>query len=890
MLQRHTTTPAWTHILSRTHHRQTVQSRACLIDGPAIRCPPASQQKAAAARTRGETAIDLDRRALANTSGSSSSSITSTNDSRGTLEIGSASHHPGPHDHPPLAASGTAIGTPIPLTAHRTRRCELACDDLRTQPSRLRSTSVEAPVRTEPSPTRSREDSPPPRAQTTPPKAAYHRRATSAQYSTSTPHPALRISKRTHAAILTALEEAIRKPNPFTPDEEEEDALMSDLGGGSAGRASNGGARTAGPVPVAGTSQIRTPRDVMRERNAREARRQEQQKEEEQRRLAEERKGSAERRAATVPGAAPRFSNTSSQYSPDVRAQARFDDPAGERRQSRVAGDVAGTSMLGEPTGRVSQDPSSSRDRTQSASRPEPLRPTPAATRRTQPTSQPRTAPAATAGATAGPSASLPGSSAAPGDGAQRNTQSSFPHAFERWETLSSHWEGLTSYWLHKLEQNTEEIKDKVPTASTLARQITDLSAAGANLFHAVVELQRLRASSERKFQRWFFETRADNERNRELQAGMERQLNIERKAREDTALQQAEAAQAVENAKREVAEMRRELMISKDEARRAWEELGRRNQESLDTAQSLKEGRITVVSGVQVVPYFGQPSRTGSASQGGQRPVTRDGPQPGYASTGFSAGAAGLATPGDDERQYYREQGPSPTNTDPFTETGRQQQPLHHEHGKPSLAQGTYYPPGGSSTSQPPSTSAARSGAAQTSTMSPERFYQQGGPSTSLHSSHAETSRPTGAAATMPPPARAADTRSQPRSEPESYVSTEIPYVARPRQGPSDVRSETSEDDYDTEQAVRRERELAAQYGGGMIPEAPSIPSTSAAAMAAGYVPTTGPSEPGYEGAGYEDYQQQVPYQMQGRHHHPTRLSDVLEEEEERSSRRTGD
>lgn len=187
---------------------------------------------------------------------------------------------------------------------------------------------------------------------------------------------------------------------------------------------------------------------------------------------------------------------------------------------------------------------------------------------------------------------------------------------------------------------------------------------------------------------------------------------------------------------------------------------------------------------------------------------------------------------------------------------------------------------------------------------MSPERFYQQGGPSTSLHASQADPSRP--AATSMPLPARA-DTRSQPRSEAESYVSTEyeldhtgsfrldsqgnrIPYVARPQQGPSDVRSENSEDDYDTEQAVRRERELAAQYGGGMIPEAPSIPSTSAAAMAAGYVPTTGPSEPDYEGAGYEDYQQQVPYQMQGRHHHPTRLSDVLEEEEERSSRRTGD
>jgi hypothetical protein len=46
-----------------------------------------------------------------------------------------------------------------------------------------------------------------------------------------------------------------------------------------------------------------------------------------------------------------------------------------------------------------------------------------------------------------------------------------------------------------------------------MSRQITDLAAAGANLFQALIELQRLRASSERKFQRWFFETRADQER-----------------------------------------------------------------------------------------------------------------------------------------------------------------------------------------------------------------------------------------------------------------------------------------------------------------------------------------------------------------------------------------
>jgi hypothetical protein len=65
-----------------------------------------------------------------------------------------------------------------------------------------------------------------------------------------------------------------------------------------------------------------------------------------------------------------------------------------------------------------------------------------------------------------------------------------------------------------------------------MRRQITDLSAAGANLFHAVVELQRLRASSERKFQRWFFETKREQERAREVQGELERLLRAERDER----------------------------------------------------------------------------------------------------------------------------------------------------------------------------------------------------------------------------------------------------------------------------------------------------------------------------------------------------------------------
>ena len=128
---------------------------------------------------------------------------------------------------------------------------------------------------------------------------------------------------------------------------------------------------------------------------------------------------------------------------------------------------------------------------------------------------------------------------------------SSFPHAFERWETLSSHWEGLTSFWIRRLQENSEQLKHQ-PFAEQMKRQITDLSAAGANLFHAVVELQRLRASSERKFQRWFFETKAEQERAREVQGELERLLRVEREGKADHASARLAVVQAAETTRAE--------------------------------------------------------------------------------------------------------------------------------------------------------------------------------------------------------------------------------------------------------------------------------------------------------------------------------------------------
>jgi hypothetical protein len=196
--------------------------------------------------------------------------------------------------------------------------------------------------------------------------------------------------------------------------------------------------------------------------------------------------------------------------------------------------------------------------------------------------------------------------------------RNSFPHAFERWETLSAHWEGLTSYWIRKLEQNKDDI-NRDPLSQQLARQVTDLSAAGANLFHAVVELQRLRASSERKFQRWFFETRAELERAQEVNGMLEKALDRERRDRADAIRDAIEHERGSSKAQKQLSEMRKELAISKEEARRAWEELGRKEQEERDRTLSLQSGHPTIVGGVQVVPMtHGGVSRQGTTRDAG--------------------------------------------------------------------------------------------------------------------------------------------------------------------------------------------------------------------------------------------------------------------------------
>ncbi|KAK4145787.1 uncharacterized protein C8A04DRAFT_35596 [Dichotomopilus funicola] len=475
----------------------------------------------------------------------------------------------------------------------------------------------------------------------------------------TSPYPAVRLSKNTKSAILWALEEALRQPNPFSADPVEENASMADLiasAGGPAttnGHAPSSSRPTAPPAQTGSPSQaIRGPRMIMRDRLEREARQRaereqlERARAEEEARLLEE----TQRRVAEQQRAAA------------AAVTAATPDLATQRRQQRAQEAAAQSSRI--PGGM----PSSSAQ--QPSPNVQPLRPTrvPATSQQQQPQSFPNP-PQQNVNNPAIPPQTVDPSQAM-GSARIKNT---FPHAFERWEALSAHWEGMTSFWLRRLQENTDEA-ERNPISTQLSRQVADLSAAGANLFHAVVELQRLRASSERKFQRWFFETRAELERNQEVNAMLEAQMEQERQARTDAV--RGAAQHEAENAKLQklVTEMRRELHISKEEARRAWEELGRREQEERDRTNSLQQGQPTIVGGVQVVPMTqSAPSHASSrhnrstsqaadtsdyvAAQGSQYPSYTAAPHVPSAPTASYSMPESPVSASDPSARYYQQQ-----------------------------------------------------------------------------------------------------------------------------------------------------------------------------------------------------------------------------------------
>jgi hypothetical protein len=506
---------------------------------------------------------------------------------------------------------------------------------------------------------------------------------------------------------------------------------MSELAGG---RASNGGARAQGPVPVSqadragpSTGHITTPTDIMRRRRERE-----------EARLQAQSSATGSSGQQGRPGAAasgrPGAGVAAQQTSPSLPSQAQG---AGRRR----SGAEAGVSGLASPSASQQQlleedspeiglgeIPAAGTARPGQSSRAEPTLPT-----RLRPTAQsqgqPRPVSQTLGGSTRVPS-QLPTGGAA-GAGAQRQSGASttagpsrpaaqagtgasssqqtprFPHAFERWESLSSYWEGLTSYWIRRLEQNTLEFQrmglediQRDAYVVTLSRQVTDLSQAGGNLFQSVIELQRLRQSSERKFSRWFHETRKEQERYQETIATLQAQLSEHQSARTTDLSRMENIMGEHDSVKTKMQKMlgdkERELDISRGEARRAWEELGRREQEERERTSALREGQAILVGGIQVLPTTrGQAARGSDAHAAaasgvgshGPRPGTRDGSSIPPPLSGFS-GATATAGAIDPEQ-------PSPSNTDPFAESGLTAPPfpiLQHQQ-QPTTSNGVYPP-----------------------------------------------------------------------------------------------------------------------------------------------------------------------------------------------------
>jgi hypothetical protein len=466
-----------------------------------------------------------------------------------------------------------------------------------------------------------------------------------------------------------------------------------------------------------------------------------------------------------------------------------------------------------------------------------------------------------------------------------------------------------------------------------LSRQVTDLSAAGANLFHAVVELQRLRASSERKFSRWFYDTKNDQERQQEIGAEMAEALQLEREARADDnkelrrELEELHASHA--NSHKMGIEMRRELQISKEEARRAWEELGRREQEERDRTTSLREGQPILIGGIQVLPTSGDStSQTRAANAAtsaaadhqliqsasglslpsiSSRPVTRDGSSAPPAMSGMPMTAYHSA----DQAQ------PSPTDTDPFV-----------EHGRPFLSPPTTN--GSMHLQHSPAMSAALSGSQespfyrQTNAFihsAPSNHPNQGAqrtPATAVSVAGAPASAPAHAAHSHP----SQDTFSSEQDEEEydydDYGNVRRDEYGRPIMYRRGLIRSDEEDELDVAGELERERAHRAKYGPVLsavnypaipapsssvitpttlaqqhLPPAPvpasvpaAVPASVAEASSRAHT-SSGSESPyatappaDYEGGGFEEWDDQPV------NYHPTRLSDVPEQDEDERSR----
>lgn len=637
-------------------------------------------------------------------------------------------------------------------------------------------------------------------ASTTVPPSFVPPRTSSRRIDEPSTHPVTHISKHTHGAILWALEEALRYPNPFTPDLIEENASMADIrivGGQPAvtnGISSPSTRPTAPPIQTGSPSRgIRGPKAIMEERRAREERQRqaERAEREEQERLEQERlemerlhaeaetremeqsqRRMAGRRAAAA-GAAP-GAGINPGGDPSAPISTQPIEPPVQRRQQPQAAPPAQTQQQQQSIPRI-QPTGQNQPRTSRANVSQPQQPL-------QFSGVPNIA--GSGGQAPGTTTAHPGDTSGTVRSQPKNT---FPHAFERWEALSAHWEGLTSFWIRKLQQHADEI-DRDPVSAQLSRQVSDLSAAGANLFHAVVELQRLRASSERKFQRWFFETRAELERHEETKGALERALAEERRSKANAIQEALENDRNNSKTQKRISEMQKELIISKEEARRAWEELGRREQEERDRTISLQQGLPTIVGGVQVVPMTqGVPSRNTSVQESRQ-------PQP----------------PQQPQQQQQQQQ-PETSSPEQYPQYSQPSQGPTAVSPGPS---GGYY--------QPPQGAAGVGGRPYSAEVGSEGGFSEGEYLIDAHGNFVRDSR-----------------------------GHKIPYPGTP----GDDESDSGAEEYETP---------TAQPGVSYPP--------SASHQWSGH--------PDYSGSSYET----PGWDTMPRHHHPTRLSDVIEEDETRS------
>ncbi|KAI5816326.1 hypothetical protein BZA77DRAFT_293479 [Pyronema omphalodes] len=472
---------------------------------------------------------------------------------------------------------------------------------------------------------------------------------------------------------------------------------------------------------------------------------------------------------------------------------------------------------------------------------------------------------------------------------------SSFPHAFERWEMLSSRWEGLTGYWVSRLEQNRQELSH-LPLEQEMSRQITDLAAAGANLFQALIELQRLRASSERKFQRWFFETRADQERAREISSSLEVTIRDERQKRAAALAQIKQLEKEKLTAETMVEETRRELQISREECRRAWEELGRREQDEREITTFLKDGHPALVGGVQVtpMPMPGVPSRSNSQSN---RPRTATG----TAAPNSNSNAATSAMP-----DSYSDRAAGPTSPP------RQPHPLAQEH---PVAPSLHHEQDIQDLHQAPASTAAATARTTTAPGTPSPLYppQQPLPAPPTQSSQQAQREQQQREQHQREQQQAQQTAQSPQDRDKFYQHTPttlhdpvpanpspISYITNPAMGSptmsaSSIAWETDEhgniilDETGNPMVVGRPGDLeddeesytgddwgaypdytGAGYGGG-----------GAYSSGAGGVYGSSGGYGGVEGGGVGIGGSATGWENMQRHHHPTRLSDVLEEDE---------